>query len=85
MAYMPKVLLPRAQSEVANAAGQGRNLDDPAFIDEVAETLYKLHRGGYSSGQSNVQERSWAILPNSEKGKYRKMVRDVVQKFRVKK
>lgn len=85
MAYMPDVLLPRAQSEVANAAGRGRDLNDPAFIDEVAETLYKLHRGGYSTGQSKVQERSWATLPSSEKGKYRKMVQNVVHKFRVKK
>lgn len=80
--YMPEVLDPRADSEVAQAAQRRADLDSLVVIDPIAEILYKLHRGGYGTGRSKVKERTWSTLPKSEQGKYRRIVRDAVARFR---
>lgn len=74
MAYMLDVLSPRAVADLQEASLHGRDPNDQAVQDEVAQTLFKIHRGGHSQMLSNVQERSWEKIPNSEKGKYRKIV-----------
>lgn len=72
------VLIPMALVAVDGALLDDTKIDD-TFIDSVAEQLYQRHRGHRAS---TVQERTFATLPPSERGKYRALVRDAIDKFK---
>ena len=71
--YYPEILVPLAVTLVDEAIGREQELTDDA-IDAIAERLYRRHR---SERSRRVQERTWKLLPNSERGKYRKIVQAV--------
>jgi hypothetical protein len=72
--YFPEILVPLAVTLVDNVSGVTSDFT-PEVIDRIAEQLYRRHRG---ENTRKVQERTWKMLPNSEKGKYRKIVRSVL-------
>ena len=73
-----KVLEPLARVEVEQRASAGLALDDNDFMERVAKELFYRH---YGNPTSTVKERMWDGIPNSEKGKYRKIVRTEIQRF----
>ena len=70
--YFPELLEPLALTLIDQALQRQRDLSDSTVTDDIAEQLYRRHR---SERARSVQERTWAALPNSEKGKYRKIVK----------
>jgi hypothetical protein len=78
--YLPDILNPLALTKVDEAAQRQADLEDQTVIDEIATALYRRHRS--ESKKSKVRERTWDTLPNSEKGKYRGIVRDAIAKYK---
>lgn len=76
--YLKDILEPIAIAKVDECAQQQKDLTAQAVIDEIANILYRRHRS--ECKRSRVQERTWETLPNSEKGKYRKMVCVAIKK-----
>ena len=73
-----EVLEPLAKVEVTQRAAANLPLNDDAFIEGTAKALFSRHRGNPTS---KVMERMWDGIPNSQKGKYRKIVRTEIQRF----
>jgi hypothetical protein len=68
------VLIPMALVAVDQALAQGVKVDETAFLDQTAESLYRRHRG-----QKTVRERTFAAIPNTERGKYRALVLHAIE------
>lgn len=81
--YLKDILEPIAIAKVDECAQQQKDLTDRAVIDDIANILYRRHRS--ECNRSRVQERTWDTLPNSEKGKYRKMVCAAIEKRTIRK
>ena len=77
MKVQRQVLEPLAKVEVTQQGNANRPFDDQ-FIEEIAKQLFGRHRGNPTS---KVQERMWDGIPNSEKGKYRKIVTTAIRRF----
>jgi hypothetical protein len=73
--YYPDILIPLAVTLVDVANGDGQEFT-PDIVDNIAEQLYRRHR---SESTRRVLERTWKLLPGSEKGKYRKIVVSVLE------
>ena len=78
MKVRQKILVPFANIEVIQRGDSGLPLDD-AFLEATALAVFRKHRGNPGS---KVLERLWDGIPNSERGKYRKIVREAIARFR---
>jgi hypothetical protein len=76
--YLPSVLNPLADTLV-DEANQARRTIDEAVIDEIAVKLYRRHRS--EASRAKVRERTWETIPNSERGKYRRIVREAIERY----
>ena len=73
-------LIPYALQRIADSVDK-TNVDSDEFVERLAEELFQTHRGsGQTKFRSKVQERTWREIPNSQKGRYRAMVREALSK-----